>query len=151
MNPTMLDRRPITNQFILLLQGGTGQMIGDGRLLKQPDKGKPWAIVYSLPGTRLSGPEYADPEADATFVYQVTSVGASREQCEGMQDLVRRTVVLRNGVGGWMVAWPKDVTDPWDVIGRVMDEPGGGIDPAGQAPNLIFSAADRFTVTVTPS
>jgi hypothetical protein len=144
--PQLVEQSAWTDAVLAMLQT-TGQAIGDMELLEVPAN-KPWAILYELPGTQLSGP-WGDPEADAWMRWQVTSVGYTRKQAGMMRDLVRRTMIKRNGVGGWAVPLVPPVG--WVVVARVMEEPGGGIDQAGPAGNRTFTAVDRFSINVTPS
>jgi hypothetical protein len=146
--PTLVERAPWTDAILTMLRAATGKKIGDHEMVDVVPEGEPWAILYSLPGTTLDGP-WGDPLADAELVYQVTSVGLTRKQCEMMQDLVRRTMIKPNGLGGWTIALGPPAG--WAVVSRVMEEPGGGIDQAGPVGNRTVTAVDRFTVTITPS
>src|SRR5205085_7745728 len=119
--PQLLDRAPWTDAILTMLRTATGKQIGDYEVIDPPPVDEPWAVLYPLPGTRLDGP-WAEPEADAVIVYQVTSVGLTRKQCEMMQDLVRRTMIKRNGTGGWSVTLNPPAG--WAVVARVMEEPG---------------------------
>lgn len=153
MATTVLDKRPITNELLTLLATGTGKIIGDGRMPDDLPTKDPWAIVYSIDGARFVDVDKIGDD-DSSFAYQVSCVGRSREQAEWMQDRVIRTLTQRQGVG-WSVPWPVDLLadppNPWSVIGRLVDEPVGGIDREGSAGNFLFTAATRLTIIVTPS
>lgn len=68
-----------------------------------PDAGKvaptpPYGIIYPINDGSFWGGLGA-PENSAEFAFQVTSVGATYEQCEWLSDRVRNTVLGRNDNG----------------------------------------------------
>lgn len=129
----MIARDPFTAALLDGL-GELGFPVGDG----EPPKGPldlPYLILYPIPGGSVSGPAWADASRDATFVYQVTSVGDSREQCEKLADRVRPRMLA----GGF--------TMPGAVVGSSWLDSSGGVDQEG----ALFSAADRFAFALTVS
>lgn len=68
-----------------------------------PDAGKlvptpPYGIVYPInDGSYWGG--LGAPERDAEFAFQITSVGATSDQCEWLSDRVRSTILGRTSAG----------------------------------------------------
>jgi len=52
----------------------------------------PYVVLYPL-GSRFDGPLGANAYDDADFTYQITCVGESREQAEGITDVVNTTFI----------------------------------------------------------
>ena len=145
---TSPDRRLLTNALVLILENSTSRSIGDHETPENIPSGEPWAIVYAIPGGNFDGPPLRAPNADGSFVYQVTSAGRSREQAEWMADMVRRTLLARNADGSFQVEFPD--TTPLQVYARDSDSIGG-VTVEGLPTARVFSVADRFTLFVTPA
>lgn len=138
-----VDRRGVTDAFLALLRTGTSKPVGDHALPDHtPDQ--PFAVVYSLPGGGFDGPPLTNPEDSSEFVYQVTSVGVTRQQAEWMADAIRRTVLARSSSGAFQVA----IVSPTGVAicGRMGEAPGG-VEEEGN----LFSVAERFRLVAVPS
>lgn len=98
-----------------------------------------YAIVYTFPGDIFSGP-YGCPDDDATLIWQVTCVGATRAQSESIADLVNAALLgLRLPVTGRTV-------DP--IRGDVGT--GGGRRDDTVEPNL-FISTPRFRAFSSPT
>lgn len=95
----------------------------------------PYAVVYHINDT-FSG-TLEDAYEDADMVYQVTSVGTTREQAEWVQD---KAMVLLGG---------------FDVEGRfisnVRPDSGPGVRPDRDVTPHVFFSTPRFTIKTTPN
>jgi hypothetical protein len=131
-----------------VLAVGTGRPCGLTVLPRAAD-GKPAAFPYlildSLPGD-FSGPPFADWHADATWIYQATSVGARADQVQWLGDRVRTTLFDRTPTG-----WRTDITAPGlCVIDRQLTHDADG-EPVDGSQGTVVTYVQRFTITVTPA
>lgn len=97
-----------------------------------------YCIVYPLPAT-FSGPA-SDDHADESGTWQITSVGANREQAQDIADLTR--------------AWMLDHADDLDLVGRVVAavaHDGGGAVRRDETTPPVFYGTDRYLVITTPT
>jgi len=122
--------RAHTNAVIAALET-IGPPVGDA---KAPDANPPYYVVYPLPG-QFDG-NLADPDEDVMLAYQVTCVGRSREQAEGLADAARTVMAALTVTGR--------------NIQRVIPDTAGGTlrDDDDQPP--VFTVPDRYTVWSTP-
>ena len=133
------DRRELTTALIALLELATDRPWGDGKAPGQSAPEVPYGIVYAIAGGGVDG-GFADPHTDATFVYQLSSVGATREQAEWLADRARRAVLGRDPTGALL--FPLAAADLL-VIYRDADSVGGVERDGG-----FFTAADRYSFLV---
>jgi hypothetical protein len=99
---------------------------------------KPYVIVQPLPGGMFDGP-LGCPDDDASLIWQVTCVGATRAQCEATADRVNSL----------LIGQPVTVADRF--ISRMWaDMAGGGArrDDTVQPP--VFIATPRYRADSTP-
>lgn len=99
---------------------------------------KPYLIVYPLPGGVFDG-TLGCPSDDASLIFQVTAVGATRAQCEAAVDRANEVLV------------EQPLTVPGRYVARVQaDMAGGGArrDDTVQPP--VFIATPRYRVDSTP-
>ncbi len=82
--------RPLTAAVISVLQTA-GLTVGDADAPAEVS-GAGYVVVYPLPGGSFDG-SLADAWSDADPVYQLTSVGRSRQQCEWVADKARVTML----------------------------------------------------------
>jgi hypothetical protein len=102
----------------------------------------PYGILYPIPGGGFSGSPLYHPDEDATFTYQVTSVGLRDDQAEWLGDRVREAFLGRDGQGSFV----HDLTV--DGLAIVSREPTG--PPGGLVRNdMLFSVADSYFVRVS--
>ena len=95
-------QQPVTNALLAMLRSVlSGKMpVGDGEAPK-PAAGKgtpamPYAVLYAVPGGDVTGGQLGDESStDGVWAYQVTCVGAIREQAEAALDAVRAAVLSR--------------------------------------------------------
>lgn len=116
--------------------------VGDGVAPRDADESEidpPYVVLYSLPGGQFDGP-LNDSQADVTLVYQITSVGLTRQQAQVAID-VCRVLMKRN-----------NVTVP---NRRVRDlrhlTPNSGVIRDDDLPNPLFYGYDRYELDTTPS
>lgn len=135
----MSDRRIVTAALIDLLETTTIP-IGDHTA---PDEvaGKPWAVVYSIPGGGLLDDNLAAVEDGMDLLYQVTSVGRRRDQAEWMADRARSTIIGRTSAG-FSTTFP--TITGLNVADRQLWGGVGGVEPSGEAPHQVWSVAERF-------
>lgn len=139
--------RLLTDAIIAALTAA-GLTVGDG---EKPSAGgwsgpagqstfAPYVVVYPLVGGSTSG-TIAAPDADATPLYQLTSVGGTRAQAEWAADKAR-TVMLST-------SWWGDA-DGRKVIQVRVDMLGGARRDDLDQPPLWYSP-DRYGVYTTPA
>lgn len=135
----------LTDAVIYVLRG-VGLLVGDG----EAPVGHGWqgtagqsafvgyVTVYELTGGNLDG-SIGRPDDDASIVYQLTSTGASRKQCEWVADKAHTTLLGA----------------PLSITGRqvqrvAVDMLGGTIrDDDVQPP--VFWSPDRYRIWTTPT
>ncbi|MFJ2342372.1 hypothetical protein [Streptomyces antimycoticus] len=142
-------RLPLTRALVEVLTVDTGRPCGLGVLPRGAvgkPSGFPYLILDSLPG-EFSGPAFADWQADATWTYQVTSVGERTDQVQWLSDRVRAALFDRVS-SGWRVQIP--VGDGTRVIDRELTHDAAG-DPVDGSQGTIVTYVQRFTITVTPA
>jgi hypothetical protein len=90
-----VDRQPITDWFMRLLEAGTGRpVVRADEVPSSPDY--PFSVVHPIEGGSFSGSPLYAPDADADFVYQVDAVGVRQDSAEWLADTTRRTVLARH-------------------------------------------------------
>ncbi|WP_153182629.1 hypothetical protein [Streptomyces sp. E2N166] len=147
----MIARLPVTRALAALLEHVTGRPCGVGELPRAQGKSGwepapvPYTILDSLPA-EFAGPPLWDWHADASWAYQVTSVGERADQVEWLADRVRAGVVGRTDG-----SWTHDLHVPEArVIDRELTYDAGG-EPSVSAAGAIVSYVQRVTITVTPA
>jgi len=98
----------------------------------------PYRIVYPIPGGLFDG-TLGCPSDDASLTWQVTCVGATREQCEWVVDETHASLVEQ----------------PLTVAGRFIDRvwsdmAGGGARRDDEVQPPVFIATPRYRVESTP-
>lgn len=138
---SVIARRPLTDALLTALRAGavtpgnTALPIGDGHVPAgeaTDNPTTPYAILYELPSTLSGVPD--NPQKDAAFAYQVTSVGVTREECGGMADLVRQVLT------GTSIADTSAL--------RVLHVESSG-DPGVTRVGALYQAPESFTVFVS--
>jgi hypothetical protein len=81
--------RDLTDKIITAVATGTGRQIGDGTAPAAPVL--PYAVLYPLPSPTHDG-DLTSPDRDRGWVYQFTSVGATREQTQWMADKIQTSI-----------------------------------------------------------
>jgi hypothetical protein len=139
--PPFASTRAVTDGLIATLEA-TGLRVGDGA--RKDAQGNtipvsltdgPCAVVYPIPGGNTDGESESplgDPDAFAQTIYQVTYVGATREQAEWARDKGRAAVMAGVTVTGHNVARVRLQTDAF-----VRDD---------SLPEPLFSAIDRHVI-----
>lgn len=99
----MIPLERVTTALFAVVATATGRPVGDhGAQLADGtpiDTSDDYAIGYKIDGGEVTG-SVGDPHQDLTVVYQFDSVGRSRQQCEGMADLVRAALLTVSPTGG---------------------------------------------------
>lgn len=124
--------RTHTDAVIDALQA-LGLTVGDA---VAPPSAPPYVVVYPIAGGDMYGPLGAKDD-DAELIYQVTCVGASREQAQWLVDKV--TALL----GGLTITGRSVPLVTFDTV------PGIFRDDSTGTP--LFTAAPRFRIFTTPS
>lgn len=124
-----------------LLEAGTGKLVGDH---KAPTNHiAPYGIVYTIDGGMEWGAPLTAPESEAIFVYQVTSVGARRDQAEWMADRVRRTMIDRAPDGSFLV-----IGNPPPAGSVVQDRRPQGARGMAEEQGDVWQVAERYEICV---
>ncbi len=103
--------RLLTNAVLTRLQTNSGSFeIGDGQA--PADDTRPYAVLYALDEDEREGDMSSAVTVTGWFEYQITSVGDTREQAEGLADLLRTLILASNltPAGFSMFPWRKTVT-----------------------------------------
>ena len=127
---------------VLTMLNTTTIPIGDGVAPRDVDKTEqdpPYAVLYLLPGGDFDGP-LSDSQGDMTFMYQVTSVGETRQQAQVVADIIR-TVFKREN----LTILNRTVRDVR------LETPNSGTVRDDDLPNPLFYGYDRYEVDTTPS
>lgn len=75
--------RVLTDEILTVVAAATGKQLGDGTAPASPVF--PYGVLYPLPSPTHDG-DLATPDRDRGWLYQVTSVGATRVQTQWMAD-----------------------------------------------------------------
>ncbi len=132
----------VTDALRALISEGTNRPCGDHG---SPPGGILWegyTFVYSIEGGSFDGPPLGSPEEDATFVYQVTSVGATRAHAQWLADKVNWLLTSRDEYGGFLTDFP--TLEGMSVIDRSPDEFSPGVVSEG----TIYTIPVRYRISV---
>lgn len=107
----------------------------------------PYHVLYSIPGGSVGGPALGQAQGDAVFVYQLDSVGLTRQQAQAAADRARNWVVGRTAAGVFVVQAP----DPEGlrISDRIVDGTPGAPLQEGQPPKEVFTVSDTIGIHVT--
>lgn len=147
MTTTTPDRGIVTEWLLgLLAADPNGYGVGDHKAPAGPVT-YPYLVVYSIPGGSVGGPPMGQAQGDASFVYQVDSVGLTREQSEKLASRARERVSGRTATGSWFAA----ATPPSGlaVNDRIAEGSPGAPLAEGSYPNEVWTTSERFVVSVT--
>lgn len=129
-------------QALLTTLGAAAFDVGDGVAPRNADKSEidpPYAVLHSIPGGRFDGP-LSDSQADVTLLYQITSVGETRQQAQVIIDVCRALMKKDNvTVTGRKVRDLKHST------------PNAGVVADHDLPNPLFYGYDRYVLDTTPA
>jgi hypothetical protein len=103
--------RVLTDAVLTRLKTNSGSFkIGDGQAPADDDR--PYAVLYALDEAEREG-DMRTLDVTGWFEYQITTVGDTREQADGLADLLR-TLILASDLspsGFNMFPWRKIVTN----------------------------------------
>jgi len=145
-------RLPFTKGLKTLLITVTGKPFFIARLPRDQAAipKPPYGIIYPLNAGRLTGPD-SDTDADATFIYQVSSVGLDATGAEWLSDKVRGGVLDRDPeTGDYVHAWPLPENLPWKVMSGAARRSQAGAGAAVPSEGMV-TIAEQFAVSVTPA
>lgn len=103
--------RILTDAVLTRLKTNSGSFkIGDGKAPKNNDR--PYAVLYALDESEREG-DMRNVDVTGWLEFQVTTVGDTREQAEGLADLLRTLLLASNltPTGFVMFPWRKVVTN----------------------------------------
>lgn len=137
-----------TTAIVKALRDGADLLVGDGQKptgggWQDAEGASPFAgyvIVYQQP-VLFDGP-LADTHADLMGIWQVTAVGATRQQAADLADTAR-TWLLTNGRTG--------ITIAGRTIADLDHDGGAGVERDDDPPPPLFYAVDRYRITTTPT
>jgi hypothetical protein len=142
----VVQKRLVTDGLIAMVAAGTGRPCGDHQSPSNGVLADGYTYVHSIDGGDFDGAPFWSPESDATLVYQVTAVGKVRQQAEWLADRVRLTLVSRDNLGGFQVAFPS--LAGMLVIHRSPDGISPGVIPEGPPENRVYSVPERYRISV---
>lgn len=152
-------RRPLTRGLLNLLRSVTHRPF-DVVNVPAPDSGAqnpemPYGILYPVPGGSFTGGLYANVEVDGIYVYQVTSVGGTYDQCEWLSDRVRLAILGRAADDSFAFAIePVDARGnawPTTVNNRESESGPGDVSRAQQGTVGLYTCVERFRIFTTPT
>lgn len=107
----------------------------------------PYWTVWSVSGGSVGGPPLGAAQADATYVYQVDSVGKTRDQAEALGSRARARVSGRGADGSYVA--PRESPAGMVVTDRVAHDTPGAATPTGAYPNEVWTYSERFAISVS--
>lgn len=147
-----IARTPVTNGLLAMLRDVVARPVGDAVVpgpLTGTDDLVPYTIVYGMPGGRYTGPPLLGSETSAQLVYQVTSVGETREQAEALADRNRDAILaMHTDAAGWLN--PISAGPGRHVMSRdTVAGPGEAVAGDGP-PDSVWHVDERFVLHVEP-
>lgn len=147
--PGVPARRKLNTAVLALLRTATGRPL---EMVRAPFKNGdveqvedvPYGILYPIPGGGFSGSPLYHPDEDASFVYQVTSVGLRDDQAEWMADKVREAMLGRDDQGSFV---HEMTVEDLVIVSREPTGPPGGL----VRNDMLFSVVDSYFVRVSAS
>lgn len=141
-------RSEINNWLLALIRAQlpAGQTCGDMRAVNNAsgELVYPYRVVYPIPGGSLSGPPMGQAQGDALYVFQVDSVGKTREQADEAADDVREWVVGRKPDGTFVV--PAADPNGLRIHDRIVDGTPGAPLQEGQPPNEVITVSETYGI-----
>lgn len=149
----------ITTALLALLRG-SGLMVFDGAFHGDGDGDGdndadpinppyPYGILYRIAGGDADPLPDLDDHADTVTVpYQVTAVGATRNQAEKAGRIFHDRLLGRS-TGGW--AYSPAMPAGWLLARRRPDPTVPDVVRAGDPPTVVFSQPARYLLTVVPA
>lgn len=127
-----------------------GQKVGDFRA---PDPGSdgvqvyPYHTLYSIPGGTVDGPPMGAAQSDVGYLYQLDSVGRTRDQAEQLASRGRNTISGRGPGGAFAVV----AASPAGMLirDRISEGSVGAPIVEGVRPNEVYTISDRFMIYAT--
>jgi hypothetical protein len=147
----MIDHGLVTEWLIELLKTDNGNFdVGDHMAPPGADaRVAPYFVVWGIAGGSFDGPPLHDPEGDHSIVYQVDAVGFLRPQAQALAARARNMITGRLPNGGYISALASPAG--MSIHDRISDGSSGGVIVEGTAPDEIYSAPNRYVLTVTPA
>lgn len=107
----------------------------------------PFWICWSIPGGDVTGPPLGASTADAVFVFQLDSIGQTREQAGRLATRGRERICGRTVAGRYTAdkAAPSGIV----IVDRSLDGAVGAPAPQGDRPNVVWTSSERYAVVVT--
>lgn len=94
----ILNSEKVTSAFVALLRSQLANPLGDNSTDGISTVGA-YHVLYRIPDGSASG-SFGDPHQDLVLVFQITTVGRSRAQCEGLAWIASNVVVEMSPSGG---------------------------------------------------
>lgn len=145
------NRSAVTNWLLALVTEGLpgAELCGDMRA--QFPEGSPplypYNVLYPIPGGSIDGPPQGQAQGDARFLYQLDSVGQTRDQAEKLADRARNRIVGRMSTGAFVV--PAGDPDGVKIHDRIVDGTPGAPLQEGQPPNEVFTVSETYGIDVS--
>lgn len=141
------DRAAVTKWLLDLLNADANAYPVGDHGAPRGDITYPYWTVWGIPGGAVGGPALGASQADATYVYQIDSIGQTREQAEALGSRARGRVSGRGGTGAYVV--PRANPVGMVVLDRVTDETPGAAISEGEHPNEVWTFSERIAISVS--
>lgn len=125
-------------------------LVGDHQApITDPDEvlAYPYWVLWHIGGGGVDGPPLGASSADAAFVFQLDSVGKTREQTVQLATRGRERVVGRTAAGAY--AAPKSSPSGIVILDRFLDGAPGAPLAEGDRPNEVWTHSERYIITVS--
>jgi hypothetical protein len=144
-------RAPVTAWLLALIRGTlpAGQTCGDMRA-ENNSSGElkyPYRVLWPIPGGYVDGPALGQAQGDALFVFQLDSVGKTRDQAEQAADRSREAIAGR-GPDGSFALKPAD-PNGLRIHDRIVDGTPGAPLLEGQSPNEVYTVSETYGIYVS--
>lgn len=126
----------------------TGEKCGDHRAEFPSDTPiYPYNVLYGVPGGTTGGPPLGAAQADATFIFQIDSVGLDPKQARKQASRVRHWVAGRTETGAYAVvsAGPDGIS----ISDRIGEGSPGAPLLEGTPPTEVYTVSDLFAISVS--
>ena len=135
--------RVLTDNIISVVAAATGKQLGDGTAPATPVF--PYAVLYPLPSPDHAG-DLGTPDRDRGWLYQTTSVGATREQTQWMADEIQTAMEGETFAPAGITVM--DVEN--DTRGAVTrDDDTGVVTGPGDTASFLFYSVDVYEFWTT--
>jgi hypothetical protein len=135
--------RVLTDEILSVVATATGRQVGDGTAPASPVL--PYAVLYPLPSPDHDG-DLTSPDRDRGWLYQTTSVGATREQAQWMADQVQDAMEDEAFAPSGVTVMDVETTTRGSVE---RDDDTGKVTGPGDTASFLFYSVDTYEFWTT--